>query len=217
MLVKMAFLLESLQIFVLCFSSLNSPTAQHAPMHCVVVHPTQSSCAVPPVLPTAAFSASWPRSTSTQDRSAKWLIGRCFELVTLFIGGPETENGIWHVVSLALLIGSQPQGKSPGPHSTRTQFKTNNKKMLKLPLPPSHPLPLDPTAEQFPLQFIALQMGVSGKDDTLLWLRDHPKRAALWEWGLCSYQLPARHVLVSSSSSSSQALTHLSPDCPGNP
>lgn len=31
-------------------------------------------------------------------------------------------------VPLALLTGSQPQGKSPGSHSTRTQFKTNTKK-----------------------------------------------------------------------------------------
>lgn len=104
-------------------------------MCCVVVHPTQSSCVVPPVLLTAAFSASWLKSTSAQDRSAKWLNGRCFQLVTLFIGGPETENGIWRVVPLALLTGSQPQGKSPGSHSVRTQFKTNKKKMLKV----SHP------------------------------------------------------------------------------
>lgn len=180
-------------------------------MCCVVVLPTQSSCVVPPVLLTAAFSASWPRSTSTQDRSAKWLNERCFQLVTLSIGEPETENGIWHVVPLAFLIGSQPQSKSPVSHPTRTQFKTNKKKYVKA---SPHPHLQDPTAEQFPLKFIELQMGVSGKDDALLWLRDHPKRAALWERVLCSYQLPIRHVLVSSSSYSSQALTHPLPRLP---
>lgn len=60
-----------------------------------------------------------------------------FSTGDIFIGEPQTENGIWHVVPLALLTGSQPQGKSPGPHSTRTQFKTNKKSMLKL----SHPAP----------------------------------------------------------------------------
>lgn len=66
------------------------------------------------------------------------LMRRWFQTGDTFTGGPETEKTlelhIWHVVPLTLTIGSQPQGKSPGSHSMKTQFKT---KMLKL----SHPAP----------------------------------------------------------------------------